>query len=829
MVQNPNLFSYSFSEMEKINDLPEYIRVESLEKPYYFGDEYPQNYVFNLITDKTDFHLEIFLRLPDYEKINLGKHKCEFEISLDLGEYCKCYGVFYLEVHLVSQTGEIGHFQLPFAHIKNSSRLKDCGACAHVIAYDTSENRYSIELMSKAGLTYFRDDILWENCETEKGIINVPEYYISMIEHYRKNGMEPNIILDYGNHFYDNGKAPYTEEGINAYANFTSKIAEQFKGIVSRFEIWNEYDLGGFNMEEQPPEVYAKMLKAAYTEIKKVNPEAQVIAGVTCNPHYSWLERMLAAGGSEFCDGISTHTYSMMDFAYPDDTQLQVDVNAGEYKRIVEKYGLKSKIDITEIGWSTPSSYSSCSRTQQASAIVRAFAIAQKSENIGKLLMYDFRNDGINPFDTESNWGLIEACDALQPLAPKESYVAVCCFGNMTEGCELTDSYISDGIQIIKYRIENGFRYMLWSLTGTRMLKLNITDNAVISDMYGNESNCDSEIIVCEEPCYISVSREIKFLSSEIIVPKSNRDFTINVYPERTDNGWNVKLKAYCGNRNLSGRIRIEIPQLNLKSQYDDFNLSAGECCEFSYEINEKVSSLDLYRTITDVIFSGGKREIYKEEINFISVPYGKDNCFEFLLDESSYTVLDGDDQPISAKIGLSYDEDNLYFNASVTDANHSQHGTTGVMWHDIWDGDYIELIIQPLSDTVRSDTRYNDIGLCLSSDTRKELCWRWHSAAGKTIGKLRDLPLTVTFENGITYYRAQISWKMLLPDWMPLQKCDRFGFAIRVGNSYEGCPSGLSGYLSAFGGIGDWRNPASYLPDEFGLFVLEKTSKAEK
>ena len=60
-----------------------------------------------------------------------------------------------------------------------------------------------------------------------------------MIDHYRKNGLEPNLILDYGNRFYDNGKAPYTEEGINAYANFASKIAERFKGIVNRFEMEN--------------------------------------------------------------------------------------------------------------------------------------------------------------------------------------------------------------------------------------------------------------------------------------------------------------------------------------------------------------------------------------------------------------------------------------------------------------------------------------------------------------------------------------------------------------------------------------------------------------
>lgn len=829
MAQNSNIFSYSVSEKEKIIDLPDYIRVEPIGDPYYFGNEYPKKYAFNLITDITSFYLEIFLRMPKGEKIYIGKYNYEPTINLDLKDLCKCYGVFNIEVRIVGYEGEIGHFRLPFAHIKNSSPLKECGACAHIIAYDIPQNHKTIELISKAGLTYFRDDILWGKCETEKGIIDIPEYYISMVERYKKKGINGNLILAYGNRFYDNGKAPHTEEGIKAYAAFAAEVAKRFKGIVSRFEIWNEYDLEGFNTEEQPPEVYVKMLKAAYTAIKKVAPETKVIAGVTCNPHYSWLERMLSAGGADFCDVISTHTYSMLDFAYPDDTQLQVDVNTGEYKKIAEKYGVETKIDVTEVGWSTPSSYSSCSREQQAAAMVRMYAIAQKSENIGKLFIYDFRNDGINIFDTESNWGLIESDYALQPLAPKESYVAVCCYGNMTEGCKLVDSYVKDNVQVIKYRIENSFRYMLWSLTGERKVQLNVSDDAVVCDIYGNESACCDEMIVSESPCYITASSEVEFLNSEIIVPKSNRDFIFSIYPERTECGWNVKLKVYCNHGRLSGRVRIEIPKLNLKAQYCDFDLSKGENCVFSYFIEEDVSPLLLYRAIIDVLFSGGKREIHKEEISFISIPYGKDESFEFSLDDTNYTVLDNEDKPITAKIGLSYDENNLYFKATVKDDNHSQHGTTGTMWHDIWDGDYIELILQPLINTVRSETRYNDIGLCLSSDTGKELCWRWHSSPGKTIGKLRDLPLNVTHKNGVTHYCAELSWKMLLPDWMSFETCDRFGFSLRIGNSYEGSKGGLSGYLSAFGGIGDWRNPTSYLPDEFGLFVLEKAIKTEK
>jgi hypothetical protein len=53
MVQNPNLFSYAVSKREKTNDLPEYISVEPTGKAYFFGDEYPRNYSFNLIDIKS--------------------------------------------------------------------------------------------------------------------------------------------------------------------------------------------------------------------------------------------------------------------------------------------------------------------------------------------------------------------------------------------------------------------------------------------------------------------------------------------------------------------------------------------------------------------------------------------------------------------------------------------------------------------------------------------------------------------------------------------------------------------------------------------------------
>jgi hypothetical protein len=45
-------------------------------------------------------------------------------------------------------------------------------------------------------------------------------------------GIEPLLILDYGNKFYDDGDKPRTEEGLEAFARYAEFVVRNFKGVV---------------------------------------------------------------------------------------------------------------------------------------------------------------------------------------------------------------------------------------------------------------------------------------------------------------------------------------------------------------------------------------------------------------------------------------------------------------------------------------------------------------------------------------------------------------------------------------------------------------------
>lgn len=121
--------------------------------------------------------------------------------------------------------------------------------------------------------------------EKEKGVIKpFPEYDITA-DAVKRLGTEPLLILNYGNGFYDNGKNPHSDEAISAFARFCYETAKHYRGIISKFEIFNEYNLLAFNPERRDQADYTSMLKAAYKAIKTANPDAVVCTAGTCNGH----------------------------------------------------------------------------------------------------------------------------------------------------------------------------------------------------------------------------------------------------------------------------------------------------------------------------------------------------------------------------------------------------------------------------------------------------------------------------------------------------------------------------------------------------------------
>ncbi len=146
-----------------------------------------------------------------------------------------------------------------------------------------------------------------------KGVLKVPsdrERYLNTIY---ESGNKILLILNYGNQFYEDGNFPITDEGIAAYVRYwtiwlivlRASFRQLTYGMSLILSILTGIDINGAQ--------YTKLLKAAYTAIKNVDPELTVVGGVLTSLRLSIDSRvskeMIEAGALSYMDAFSYHPY----------------------------------------------------------------------------------------------------------------------------------------------------------------------------------------------------------------------------------------------------------------------------------------------------------------------------------------------------------------------------------------------------------------------------------------------------------------------------------------------------------------------------------------
>ena len=749
------------------------------------------------------------------------------EVYVDLPDLTDSFGAFMLFITLKKNGKKVICQPLPFSHLRTAkSHFKKSGTCIHLFYHDIPDTYECFELVKKCGIYKVRDDILWQHNESEKGKPEVKPNYMHTIDGFYEEDTEINFILDYGNNFYDNGRAPYTEEGLEAYCNYCRAVAETLKGRITRYEIWNEYNLG-FGRSNCSPEEYTWMLKSAYKTLKEVDPNIIVSAGVTCGTAPEWLRRMLEAGAYDYFDKFSIHPYcGVTDTTYADERQGQAEANVQSCIDVIKEYGPEKPVWISEMGW-TSTGYNCATREEQAAAITRLFATSETSDIIDGLIFYDFRNDGINNFDMECNWGLIEAQGSIVPNAAKEAYAAVSCLNFMIAGLDYTDKTVTDYIKHIEYA--GGKTNIIWSLDGDKKVTFKVDGDVEVYDMYGNKK----KVCVKDGVLVLDIEANVTYINgAKMSVVKVDKPdviiydypYTLSAVPVKKQDGWYLKGIVKCHTDSLKGRLRIELPELELGGNYERFTIADGEKFEVEIKVGEELDLKKRYRALIDLNLEDGLRDVKQELVSFLQVPYGKTDKALFKLDSNEYYVrIGGVERPeLKADISLSYDEEKFYIYAEVFDKCHLQEGLTSEHWMDIWDGSCLEFILQPLYDGNSDKTRYSHIGMALTSNTKTEVVWRWRTVSNRSMTVMREAEYEFKREGDITTYRAAFEWRDLLPPNVELSDCDSFGFCMRV-DFAESDKHSIDGYTQIYGGMGNWRAPFTFQPTEFGRIVLEK------
>jgi hypothetical protein len=160
----------------------------------------------------------------------------------------------------------------------------------------------------------------WPNIEPVRGEYNFP---MDVLQNYLDAGIEPMVILNGSPRWATSAPehvlsqrtewSSYPPNSEEDWRGFVSRTAKLLKGKVQVYQIWNEPNDYFLKIN---PEVhqsitaeYVKLVRAAYEEIKKVDPDAVVVAGATAGAAHDFFARCFDQGMLDYCNVISYHPY----------------------------------------------------------------------------------------------------------------------------------------------------------------------------------------------------------------------------------------------------------------------------------------------------------------------------------------------------------------------------------------------------------------------------------------------------------------------------------------------------------------------------------------
>lgn len=172
----------------------------------------------------------------------------------------------------------------------------------------------------------------WATVERERGVLSLDAELRENVSRCVESGVDVLMGLCYGSNLYqqvpdspDFGPtwrlshpflqcAPTTEEAVRAFAAYCGFMAEQFRGHVRFYEVWNEEngwfsDAWANGSKISMAEAYGRALLAAARAIKAVDPEAKVVFGGTAGVSLDYPRIALDQGAGPLVDVLAFHPY----------------------------------------------------------------------------------------------------------------------------------------------------------------------------------------------------------------------------------------------------------------------------------------------------------------------------------------------------------------------------------------------------------------------------------------------------------------------------------------------------------------------------------------
>lgn len=266
-----------------------------------------------------------------------------------------------------------------------------------------------------ANVTSVRMDFSWSVVEWSEGTYDWSSTD-SMVQAVAEQGMTALAMLYDTPTWLSGSSNPHTvpagADQIQQFAEFAAAAAQRYGAVIPEWEIWNEQNIPRF-WAATDADAYTALLKATYTAIKAVAPEATVIAGgLSPDPSgmsaLDFVEGIYAAGGKSYFDALNYHLYAFPNLP-------TIDPVAAIHEVMVANGDADKKIWITEAGAPTGTGSYAVSEQVQADTIQAILELAAAHSYVGPVYLYTITDTGTDLSDPEANFGLITQDGRLKP------------------------------------------------------------------------------------------------------------------------------------------------------------------------------------------------------------------------------------------------------------------------------------------------------------------------------------------------------------------------------------------------------------------------------
>ena len=269
-------------------------------------------------------------------------------------------------------------------------------------------------LLKDAGVRWLRYFPGWFSVEPKQG-----EFHWDSTDKLMVNARENNLHISGLFVFFPpwaaaDGKNPRAcpVKDITYWSEYVRQSVTRYKGDIKYWEIWNEFNGGGFAISKDKPKDYADMTVAAYKAAKAVDPTTMI--GMSCaNFDLNFFDKAIKAGAAGHFDFLAVHPYENMGEATKEGGEPVFLSMAGSLRKMLSdnKQNASMPLWITEVGFQAPVKPDAVKDALQADAIVKCYVMAI-AQGFAKIEWFEARGP---QYGKGTDHGIIRADWTLRP------------------------------------------------------------------------------------------------------------------------------------------------------------------------------------------------------------------------------------------------------------------------------------------------------------------------------------------------------------------------------------------------------------------------------